>query len=143
MIPSNTSSLRSATRRKTLLVLGCALSLALAPVAALKAADDAALRPLADTPPALPALPLASSFEKVSGGENGPYVLKLKNTSAATVKVGAKILLAVAFHADNKAKILPEHVIEAGQTWSIPDLAAADKVILTAKNFAPLELTVP
>jgi hypothetical protein len=79
----------------------------------------------------------------VTGGENGPYVLKVKNTSADTLKVSAKILLAVAFHADNKAKLVPEHAIAAGDTWSIADLAAADKVILTATGFAPLEIVVP
>ena len=30
-----------------------------------------------------------------------------------------------------------------GDTWSIADLAAADKVILTAAGFAPLEIVVP
>ena len=126
--------------RKVLLALGCALGFAIPSVPALQAADTVTLQPLADKGAALP---VSYTFDKVTGGENGPYVLKVKNTSADTLKVSAKILLAVAFHADNKAKLVPEHAISAGDTWSIADLAAADKVILTATGFAPLEIVVP
>jgi hypothetical protein len=132
----NTSSLR----RAALLALGCAFSLALSQAPALNAADTGTLQPLADK---APALPVTSTFDKVTGGEAGPYVLKLKNTSGDTLKVSAKILLAVAFHADSKARMVPEHAIAAGDTWSIPDLAAGDKVVLTAKGFDPLEIVVP
>lgn len=140
MIMSNIYSLRSTKCRTAVLALGCALSLAFVQVPAAKAADTPVLRPLADK--AL-SLPLTATFEKVTGGESGPYVLKLKNESKDTLKVTTKILLAVAFHADNKARNLPEHSIDAGQVWSIPDLAAGDKVIITAAGFAPLEITVP
>jgi hypothetical protein len=142
MITSDTASSRPALRRTNLLALGCALGLAFVPVAALRAADTLTPQNLADSAPALPSLPLTSSIEKTTGGENGPYVLKLKNTSTAAVKVTAKILLSVAFHAENKAKNLPEHTVEAGQVWSIADLAAADKVVLAAKGYAPLEIEV-
>jgi hypothetical protein len=140
MITSKTYSIRTAMRRAALFALGCAFTLSFVPVSALKAADAA------PTPPSTekgPKLPLTATFEKVTGGENGPYVLKLKNVSKDPVTVSTKILLSVVFHADNKARHLPEHVIKAAEVWSIPDLASADKVILTAKGFAPLEIIVP
>jgi hypothetical protein len=126
--------------RRAIVAMGCGLVLAIFQTPALRAAEGAASQS-----PAVkaPSLPLTSTFEKVVGGENGPYVLKLKNTSASAVVVTGKILLSVAFHADSKARKLPEHVIEAGQVWSIPDLAAADKVIISAAGFAPLEIVVP
>jgi hypothetical protein len=135
------SSLRPALGRTMLLAFGCALGLVIMPVAALNAAESASLQPLAADK--APALPLSSAFAKGTGTENGPYVLTLTNTSKETLAVTVKVLLSVAFHADNKARNLPEHAIEAGQTWTVPDLAAADKVIVTAKGYAPLELTVP
>jgi hypothetical protein len=78
----------------------------------------------------------------VEGGEKGPYVLKLKNESSTDITVTGKILLAVAFHAETKARNLPAHTIEAGKEWSIADLAAEDKITLTAEGFAPLEIVV-
>jgi hypothetical protein len=140
MIIATLASTRPPLRRIALIALGCAFSLALIPMQTLKGADGAALQPLADK---APSLPLTATFEKVTGGENGPFVLKLKNDSKDAVKVTTKILLSVAFHADSKAKHLPAHTIKAGQVWSIPDLAAADKLILTAEGFAPLEIVVP
>ena len=139
MIIPNTSSTRSAACRTALIALGCAFTLALVSMPALKAADAAAVPPPADK---APSLPLTATFEKGTGAERGPYVLKLTNASKDALKVNAKILLSVAFHGDSKARNLPEHVIDPGQTWIIPDLAAADKVIITAQGFAPLELTV-
>lgn len=89
-----------------------------------------------------PALPVTATFEKTTGAEEAPYSLKLKNTSKETITVSAKILLSVAFHADSKARMVSEHAIKAGETWSIPGLAAEDKVTVMAKGFAPLELVV-
>jgi hypothetical protein len=135
------SSHRPALGLAALLALGCALTLSFGQVPAAKAADAATLQPLAaDT---APALPVTTAFEKGPVGDKGPYLLKVTNTSKDALKVTVKVLLSVAFHADNKARNLPEHTIDAGQTWTIPDLAAADKVIITAKGFGPLELTVP
>ena len=142
MNPTNTSVLRPSLRKNALLVLGCALGLALLPVQTLKAADLATMQPLADAKAAAPALPLTSSFAKVAGGEKGPFVLTLKNGSKAAVTVNTKILLAVVFHAESKARILPAHTIEAGKDWKIADLALDDKVILAAEGFAPLEIVV-
>ena len=107
---------------------------------ALKAADAAAVPPPADK---APSLPLTATFEKGTATDKGPYVLKLTNTSKDTVKVNAKILLSVAFHMGSKNWDLPEHAIEAGQVWTIPDLSAGDKITVTAPGFAPLELVVP
>lgn len=88
-------------------------------------------------------LPVSTSFDKVTGGEKGPFVLKVKNTSSETIKVHAKVLLAVAFHADNKARNLDVQKIGAGEEWTISDLAAGDKVVLSAKGHAPLQVEVP
>ena len=137
---SKTSSVRPAACRTALFAFGCALSLALVQTPALKAADPAA--PQAPAVKA-PSLPVTATFEKVAGAERGPYVLKLKNVSQDTLKVTAKILLSVAFHMGSKHWDLPEHAIDPGQVWSIPDLSAGDKITLTAEGFAPLELTVP
>lgn len=103
----------------------------LAPIATLQAADKAAV------------LPLTGTFEKVTGTEGAPFVLKLKNDSKSTLKVSGKVLLAVVHHAMDKARVLPEQTIEAGAVWTIKDLSGDDKVILTAAGFAPLEFKVP
>jgi hypothetical protein len=140
MITSNTSSTRSAACRTALIALGFACSFAIVLLPALRAADSAAV-PQADK---APTLPLTSTFEKGTAGEKGgPYVLKLTNTSKDSLKVTAKILLSVAFHMGSKHWDLPEHAIDPGQGWSISDLSAGDKITLTAKGFAPLELVVP
>jgi hypothetical protein len=88
------------------------------------------------------ALPLTHRFEKVAGAENGPYVLKLKNSSKQNLEVEAKILLSVGIHVDTKTRLIPVHAIKPSETWSIRDLAAGDKVIVSSKGFASLELTV-
>jgi len=131
---------RRAFTRVTLIIAGCLLGLALAFAPALHAASDDATAKASDK---AQALPLTATFAKDKNAEGPPYTLTLKNVSAHAVKVKAKILLAVAFHADNRAKNLPEHAIDAGKDWSIPGLAAQDKVILTAEGYAPLELLVP
>ena len=107
---------------------------------ALKAADAAAMPPMAGK---APSLPLTATFEKGTAREMGPYVLKFKNDSKDALKVSAKILLSVAFHMGSKNWDLPEHVIDPGQVWAIPDLSAGDKISITAQGFAPLELVVP
>ncbi len=115
-----------------------AFSLAMLPTPALRAESGTALRPLADQ---AAALPLTATFER--SADNGPYVLKLENTSKDAVKVSVTILLSVPSHGDKKTRDVPEHAIEAGQVWQVTGLAASDKVTVTAGGFAPLELTVP
>jgi hypothetical protein len=126
--------------RATLIITGGLLGLAVAFAPALRASADDAKSKVADK---AQALPLTATFAKDKKAEGAPYTLTLKNVSAHTVKVKAKILLAVAMHADSKAKHLPEQTIDAGKDWSIPGLAAQDKVELTAEGFAPLEVVVP
>lgn len=131
-----TPSSRCALLVRAVLVPCIASSLLLAP-AAVRAADSAPAAAKA------PALPLSVTFTKAADPESGPYIMKLTNTSKAAVKVGAKILLSVAYHAENKARVVPAQSIEAGKDWSINGLAANDKVILSAEGFSNLELTVP
>jgi hypothetical protein len=140
MIKSNTSPACPALRRVALLSLGCALALVATQFCALRAADAPASQSAADKAPSLPLVP---TFEKVTSGENGPYALNLKNVSKDAVTVSAQVIASVTFHATAKTRNLPEHAIEAGQVWTITELAATDKVIISGKGFAPLELTVP
>src|SRR5665213_2321957 len=128
---------RSSYIKSAAVALACAFTFVQAPAAR---AADASLKSLEDK---APSLPLSASFAKVADAETGPYVLSLKNTSDGALKVTVKILLSVYFHADSKARNLPEHSIAAGEVWTIPGLAAADKVTVSASGYAPLELTVP
>lgn len=137
MTPHPSLHRRRAFTRTTLIIAGCLLGLALAFAPALHASPEAKTTEKAQ------ALPLTATFAKDKDAEGPPFTLTLKNVSDHSVKVKAKILLAVAFHADNKAKNLPEHAIDAGKDWTIPGLAAQDKVILTAEGYAPLEVIVP
>lgn len=138
MNTSKKSSLRAVVCSGTLLALGCALVLALASTPDLRA-EGGALQPMADQ---APKLPLSASFSKAADSETGPYVLTLKNDSETAVKASAKVLLAVAFHAESKARNIPEQVIEPGKTWTIADLAKGDRITVSAEGFSPLELTV-
>lgn len=88
-------------------------------------------------------LPVTTTFEKKGTGEGPQYVLNVKNDSKADLKISAKVLLSVVVHNTDKARNVPAHVVAAGETWTIPELAAMDKVILTAEGFEPLELVVP
>lgn len=125
--------------KTALLTLGCALSLVLFSAPALWAAD-------ATTAPAAAAktLPLTATIEKAAHpAENAPpYVLHLKNTSHDSVKVSGKVLLSVVSHNVDKARPVPAQVIEAGKSLTIADLAALDKVIISAEGYAPLEIEI-
>jgi hypothetical protein len=139
MTLSAPSPFRRASIKSALAVLGCAFAFAFAQAPAARAADTASLKPMDDK---APSLPLTPTFEKADA-DTGPYVLNLKNTSDGTLKVTAKVLLSVYFHADSKSRNLPEHAIDPGQAWTIPGLASSDKVVISAGGYAPLELTVP
>lgn len=134
MTPSRRLILRGAFA-----TLGCALLLALAAAPAAQASNAP---PLAALDNKAPALPVTATFAK-SEGEDGPYVLSVRNNSGSAIKISAKILVSVYFHADSKARNIPAHAIEAGQVWTIPGLAANDKVALSGDGFAPMNLTVP
>jgi hypothetical protein len=128
----NSHSLRHAA-----LVLGGLLSFAFGAVLA-PAADQPVLRALADK---APALPVSSTFTKVEG-EKGPYVLAVKNTGAHALKVHVAVVESVKSHAKPRDR-KHEYTIEAGAAASIEELAAGDKVTVSAEGFEPLELTVP
>jgi hypothetical protein len=134
MNTSKGSSALAGLRRSALLATAFALAFALAPALSLRAQGES-------SQPA-PSLPLSASFAKSSGAEDAPYVLTLKNESATAVTASAKVLLAVAFHAESKARDIGEHTIGPGETWTISDLAKGDRVTVSANGFAPLQLTV-
>ena len=104
-------------------------------------AADSTSQPRADQ--AAAALPLSHSFEKSPDGGATPFVLKVKNDSKVTLQLSGHVLLSVVNHAMDKARKLPDHSLAAGQTWTISELTADDKVILSAPGYAPLEIRVP
>jgi hypothetical protein len=133
----NTSSPTSFLR--VLLASSCLAAAAFLTSSALAA--DSANQPRADK--VAPALPLSHSFEKSADAATTPFVLKVKNDSKATLQISGHVLLSVVNHAMDKARKLPDHSLEAGQTWTITELTADDKVILSAPGYAPLEIRVP
>lgn len=132
-ISSPTSLLRSLLASSCLAVAAFLTSSAFA--------DTSANQPRADK--AAPALPLSHTFEKSSDGSATPFVVKVKNDSKATLQLSGHVLLSVVNHATDKARKLPDHSLEAGKTWTISELTADDKVILSAAGYAPLEIRVP
>jgi hypothetical protein len=126
--------------RLTQIVLGSALALML--LSAAQATNTPTLQPV--TEQKAKALPLTTAFEKGEPGENGgPYTLVLKNTSGVALKLKATIIWSVASHNRANTINLPEHEIAAGGDWKISDLAAHDRVILSAEGFEKLEVTTP
>lgn len=135
MTTSQTPQLRFAAA-----ALGCAFALALFQVPAAKAADSTPVVPGAEK---AQSLPVTTTFEKVAVDGNNGYVLNVKNVSPDALKVTATIVPSVTFHANAKTKTLPAHVIDAGQVWTIGDLAAGDKLSFVAEGFDQLDITVP
>jgi len=121
--------------RFSALLLGVLFSLTLGASAA---ADHSSITPRADKPAALP---VAATFAKTEG-DKGPYVLSLKNTSAAALKVGVVVVESVKFHAKSGER-KHDYTIDAGKSVAVEGLAAQDKVTVSAEGFAPLELIVP
>ena len=140
MIQSNTSSPVAVICRAGLVALACAVGYAFVHAPAARAAGTAGFQRLEDK---APSLPLTYTFEKVTEGETGPYLLHLKNISSDTVTVDLQVTSSVTFHANSRVRNVTGHAIAAGEVWTITELAAADKVTVGAKGFAPLELTVP
>lgn len=133
-LPMKTSLLR----RIALLSVGATVALMLLP--AVRANQALNLSTVSDK---AKALPLTASIEKGQPGENGGhYAVKLKNTSHEALKVKATIIWSVASHNRANTINLPEHEIAAGGEWSISDLAAHDRVIVSAEGHANLEVTV-
>jgi hypothetical protein len=123
-----------------LLLSACAITVTSFSIPALNATELSTAQPLADQK--APSLPVEATFSKVKSEEAPPYVLTLKNTSNQAIEVNVTILLSVMSHNREKARHVPTHVIEAGKSWKVEGLAAADKVTVAAKGFAPLELVV-
>lgn len=129
---------RPVFRSIALLALGGAFAFASLSLA--RAVDTAMLQRLADT---APAAPLKAAFTKDDSGKNeAPYTLTLTNTGAHAVKVAATIDLSVVVHNRPKSRDVAAQTIEPGKTLAIDDLAAGDKVTVTADGYAPLHLTV-
>ena len=122
----NTSS---PSRRSILFTVACALGLMLLPLASLHAADKP--------------LPVTTSFEKNAHADGAPIVLHVKNTSTESLALSGKVLLAVVNHAMDKARALPEYTLKAGETLTIKELTAEDKVILEAHGYETLTVVVP
>jgi len=57
--------------------------------------------------------------------------------------VTAAIVWSVASHNRANTIALPVHTIDPGQAWAINDLAAEDRVTLSADGFEKLEVKVP
>ena len=123
---------------RRLLALACIAGLPFVAVS-VSAADASAQQPRADAQ----VLPLSHSFEKVESAHGTPFVLKVKNDSKVTLKLSGHVLLSVVNHAMDKARKLPDVSLEAGKTWTIAELTADDKVVLSAAGYAPLEIRVP
>lgn len=115
--------------RNILFSLACALGLMLLPIASLHAADKA--------------LPVTTSFEKDAHATGAPIVLKVTNTSKETLHVSGKVLLAVVHHAADKARAVPDHTLKGGETLTIKELSAEDKVLLSAHGYETLTIEVP
>jgi hypothetical protein len=128
-----TCSLRSALFGSTL-----ALSSLLALGAATARADTAAP---ASSATSQSSGPLIATFDKATDTDKGPYILTLKNNGDHSLKVTVEIQSSAAAHNDAKDKTKKHH-IKAGQSWTIPNLAAGDKVNVTADGITPLALTV-
>jgi hypothetical protein len=125
-------------RSRALLALACALGFTIASVTAVAAGDSVTLQPRADK-----ALPLTASFEKVESSEGTPFILNLKNDAKESLKVSGKVLLSVVHHAMDKARVLPEQIVEAGGVMTVKNLSAGDRVLLDAPGYAQLEVKVP
>jgi hypothetical protein len=89
-------------------------------------------------------LPVTTTIEKGEPGPEfgGPYVLVVKNTGDAALKLKAVIAQSVVSHNRPKTIERPDHEIAAGGTWKITDLAVEDKVTLSAPGHDKLEVVV-
>jgi hypothetical protein len=140
MNTSSTPSTPQSMVRRALLVSACLIGAAFVQLPALHAATSSALVPLATDK--APSAPLKAKFEKTKTDGGPAYVLKLKNESKEALEVTVTVYLSVFAHNQEKARHLPAHVIPAGKTWTVSDLAALDKVKIATTAFAPLELEV-
>lgn len=119
-----------------------AIALAFAALSSPAVANPPRPQPLADKP--APALPVSVSFEKGPQPEKGgPYILKVKNTSASALTLHAVVRWSVISHGSAKTIELPPHTLAPDEVWAIDELAVEDRITLDAEGFATLELKVP
>jgi hypothetical protein len=130
------------TTLRSLLALAAAFALAFGAALSIPGARAAGTAPMQSLDDKAPALPVSATFEKGTDPDIGPYVLHLKNTSGSALSVSVSIQVSATFHANKKNRKI-DHSIGAGETFTVDDLGAGDKVTVTAEGFAPLELTTP
>lgn len=119
--------------RRLAFALGCVFAFVTVP--AIHAADVAAT-PRADHK----ALPITTAFEKDSS-DKGPIVLKITNTSAATIKLEVAVAESVLTHAKARNR-KHDYTIEAGKSDTVTELAVGDKVTISAEGHETLHLEV-
>lgn len=109
-------------------------------IAAPESAGRAAVQRLADQ--AAP-MPVTATFAKnASAKTDGPYVLTLKNTSETPITVSVRVDQDVTVHNRPKNRTVGPQEIAPGKEWRIDDLAALDKVTVSADGYESLTLTV-
>ena len=132
----------SRSLRSVLIGSSLALSTFLSVGAIATRADSAAPAAAATADSSQASGPIVASFDKSTDADKGPYILTLKNNGDHTIKVTVEIQASAASHNDAKNKT-KKHSIKAGQAWTVSNLAAGDKVNVTADGVSPLALTVP
>jgi len=128
--------------RRPLVALFAIFALVLGALTSITHAGPAELQPLADK--AAAKLPVTGTFAKGTPGENGgPYALTLTNTSSEKLTVNATIVWSVTSHNRANTIKLPAKELAAGASWTINDLAAEDRVLLSAEGYENLEFKTP
>lgn len=127
-------------RAAVVLTAAGAIALGSAAMAAPQLSGAGSAQPLADQNEVVP---VKVTFEKnASAKTEGPYVMTLTNTADHTIKVGVRVDQDVTVHNRPKARHLGPEEIAPGKDWKVDDLAALDKVTVTAEGFAPLQIVV-
>ncbi len=128
--------------RSRVLALVASLTVALLLASATTFANGSDLQPLSEK--SAPQLPLSGTFARGTPGENGgPYALTLTNTSKQNLSVRGTIVWSVTSHNRANTIKLPVRELAAGESWTIDDLAAEDRVILEAEGYEKIEFKTP
>lgn len=116
------------------------LALFLSSAAAFAVSTD--LQPLAEK--SAPQVPLSGTFARGTPGENGgPYALTVTNTSKQKLSVSGMVVWSVTSHNRANTIKLPARELAAGESWTIDDLAAEDRVIFEAEGYEKIEFKTP
>ncbi len=128
-------------RSRVLALVACSAA-ALLLVSATTLASGSDLQPLAEK--SAPPLPLSGTFARGTPGENGgPYALTLTNMSKQKLSVAGTIVWSVTSHNRANTIKLPLRELAGGESWTIDDLAAEDRVILEAEGYEKIEFKTP